>query len=67
LGIIGWHYELVGVGGDFNVHFPCEKSGKFRQSEAMLDFLVFVFDQGLMDIPIVGGNFNWSNNCDVQS
>lgn len=24
----------------------------------------FIFDQGLMNIPLVGENFMWSNNCD---
>jgi len=27
-------------------------------------FFEFIFDQGLMNIPLVGGNFMWSNNCD---
>jgi len=25
----------------------------------------FIFEQGLMDIPIVGGNLSWSNNRDL--
>jgi len=26
----------------------------------------FIFEQGLMDSPLVGGKFTWSNNKDVQ-
>ena len=33
----------------------------------MLDFLEFIFYQGLMDISLVGGNLIWSNNHDSQS
>lgn len=32
----------------------------------MSEFSDFIFDQGLMDIPLVGGKFTWSNNCDDQ-
>ena len=27
--------------------------------------LDFIFDQGLMDLPLVGGIFTWSNNWDL--
>jgi hypothetical protein len=33
----------------------------------MLDFLEFIFLKGLLDIPLVGGNFTWSNNRDSRS
>jgi hypothetical protein len=40
------------IRGDFNViQYPCERSGDVQQSPAMLEFLEFIFDQGLMDIP----------------
>jgi hypothetical protein len=29
---------------------------------AMFEFSEFIFEQGLMDIPLVGGNFTGSNN-----
>jgi hypothetical protein len=30
------------------------------------EFLHLIFNQDLMDIPLIGGNFMWSNNHDVQ-
>lgn len=45
----------------------CKKLGESRQSVAMLEFLEFIFDQGLMDIPLVGGSFIWSDNRELQS
>jgi hypothetical protein len=38
-----------------------------RHSPAMLEFSKFIFEQGLMDIPLVGENFTWSNNRDSLS
>jgi exonuclease III len=32
----------------------------------MREFSNFIFEQGLMDIPLVGGKFSWSNNRDDQ-
>jgi hypothetical protein len=43
------------IGGDFNVvRLPCERLGDSRQTQAMVDFSNFIFEQGLMDIPLVG-------------
>jgi hypothetical protein len=43
-------------GGDFNiVRFPGERSSDPSYSTGMMDFLDFISDQGLMDIPLVGG------------
>jgi hypothetical protein len=33
----------------------------------MLQFSEFIFDQGLVDIPLVGGNLTWSKDRDLQS
>jgi hypothetical protein len=56
------------IGGDSNVvHYSCERLSDSKQSPAMLNLLEFGFDQDLMDILLVGGNFTWSNNRDSQS
>jgi hypothetical protein len=31
---------------------------------AMMEFSDFIFYQGLMDLPLFGGTFTWSNNWD---
>jgi hypothetical protein len=67
VGIMSWWELSWCIGGDFNVCFPCEKSGESRQSAAMLQFSEFIFDQGLVDIPLVGGNLTWSKDRDLQS
>jgi hypothetical protein len=33
----------------------------------MLDFSNFIYEQGLMDLPLVGGTFTWSNNRNSPS
>ncbi len=71
MGQIGWAYELLGVAmvywGDFNViRYPSERSEDTCRSQAMMEFPDFIFDQGLMDIPLVGGKFMRSNNRDDQ-
>jgi hypothetical protein len=33
----------------------------------MVDFFDFIFYRGLMDLPLVGGTFTWSNNQDSPS
>ena len=51
------------MGGDFNiVHFPSEQSSELNYSTSMMEFLDFIGGQGLVDIPLVGGQFTWSNN-----
>lgn len=53
------------IGGDFNIIcFPSERSNGLYSSITMLEFSEFIFEQDLMDIPLVGGIFTWSNNRD---
>ena len=65
--------ELVGImslwempwciGGDLNaIRFPSERVGVTRYSSPMGEFSSFISDQGLMDIPLMGGQYTWSNN-----
>lgn len=54
------------IGADFNVaHFPSERWVKLVFCLATVGFSDLIFEQGLMDIPHVGGNFMWSNNWDT--
>ncbi|XP_042956371.1 uncharacterized protein LOC122292174 [Carya illinoinensis] len=49
------------IGEDFNIRFPSEPSGTHHHSTAMEEFSEFVFDLDLMDLPLLGGEFTWSN------
>jgi hypothetical protein len=63
VGLLSW-WNLpwcIGFGGDFNV-FPSEQWGEARLCQAMVEFSDFIFDQGLMDLPLMGRTFTWSNN-----
>jgi hypothetical protein len=67
-GIRSWWGVPWCVGGDFNVvRFPSERMGAVGFSPAMYDFSDFISDLGLIDIPLSGGNFTWSNNRDIVS
>jgi hypothetical protein len=44
------------------VRFPSERSGVGGFSVAMEDFSEFIHGQSLVDIPLPGGQFTWSNN-----
>lgn len=51
------------IGGDFNItRLPSERSRGGHLYPSMVDFSYFIFDQGLMDLPLVGGSFTWSDN-----
>jgi len=51
------------IGGDFNViRFPVERSSDVCLNTAMMEFSDFIFEQGLMDLPLARGSFTWSNN-----
>jgi hypothetical protein len=56
------------VGGDFNVtQFPSKRSGAEHFTPGMTDFSEFIFSLGLMDIPLEGGKFTWSNNRETPA
>jgi hypothetical protein len=56
------------IGGDFNItQFPIERSDETCFCPTMVEFSNFIFDQDLMDIPLVGGPFMWSNKRDPPS
>jgi hypothetical protein len=72
-GLASWWGIPWCVGGDFNViRFPTEKlgwggvgwggGGGEAFTPAMQDFLEFTSNFGLLDIPLEGGSFTWSNN-----
>ena len=65
-GLRSWWDVPWCVGGDFNVvRFPSERSGSANFSSAMLRFSDFISEQSLFDLPLVGGNFTWSNSREV--
>ena len=56
------------LGGDFNVvRFPSERVSASNFSPLMYEFSDFIFSNGLIDIPLTGGNYTWSNNREVSS
>jgi exonuclease III len=62
-GVCSWWGVPWCVAGDFNVvRFPSERSGSAGLSTAMMGFSDFITEMGLLDIPLQGGRFTWSNN-----
>jgi hypothetical protein len=62
-GIKSWWSLPWCIGGDFNVvRFPNERRAGGGISSAMWEFSDFILDQGLLDLPLVGGRFTWSSN-----
>ena len=56
------------MGGDFNVvRFPSERLGSNSFTTAMREFSNFISEQGLIDLPLQGGSFTWSNSREVAS
>jgi hypothetical protein len=49
------------------IRFPSEKSGMATFSSAMHEFSDFISELGLLDIPLKGGLFTWSNNREVST
>lgn len=64
--------KLVGLTlvhwGDFNVsRFLSERSSETLFCPVMEEFSYFIFEQGLMDVPLVSGLFAWSSNRNPPS
>jgi exonuclease III len=67
-GVQSWWGVPWCVGGDFNVvRFPSERMGSVAFSQAMYNFSDFIAVNGLIDTPLSGGNYTWSNNREVAS
>ena len=66
-GLSSWWNIPWCVGGDFNVvRFPSERAGSTIFTATMRDFSDFIYEQGLIDIPLEGGIFTWSNSSEVE-
>lgn len=58
---------LVCVGGDFSVVcFPRERLGATRMSNHMWHFNDFIQAMELVDFPLQGATFTWTNNQDSR-
>ena len=67
-GLRSWWDVPWCAGGDFNVvRFPSERSGSSNFTSAMHQFSAFIFEQSLIDLPLVGESFTWSNSREVAS
>ncbi len=49
------------------VRFPSERTGSDAFSSSMFEFSNFISDHGLLDIPLTGGVFTWSDNREISS
>lgn len=62
-GVFSWWNLLWCIGGDFDfTRFPGQWLGLDGSGRTMEDFSNFISDFGLMDIPLSGGLYTWSNN-----
>ncbi|KAG6634181.1 hypothetical protein CIPAW_12G101400 [Carya illinoinensis] len=60
-GICSWWDLPWCIGGDFNTtRFPCERVGDSLITRAMSEFDL-ISELQLVDLPMVGGDFTWSN------
>ncbi|KAG2684915.1 hypothetical protein I3760_10G097900 [Carya illinoinensis] len=56
-----WDLPWV-VCGDFNVvRFPCERERATYMTRSMEEFSELIFDLNLIDLPLFGGCYTWSN------
>ena len=64
--ITWWDFPWC-FGGDFIIiHFPSERLGAASYSQAMYGFFDFISLHGLMDIPMAGGLYTWSNSSSAS-
>jgi hypothetical protein len=67
-GVRSWWGVSWCIGGDFNVvRFPSEKLMEGRLTETMMNFSDFISELELIDLPLLDGQFTWSNNQDPPS
>ena len=63
MGLYGWWNLPWCVGGDFNaICFPFERLGAENFTQGVYSFSDFISINGLMDIPLEGGSYTWSNS-----
>ena len=67
IGLISWWDLPWCLGGDFYIIcFPSERLGAASYSRAMYGFSDFISLHGLMDIPMEGGLYTWSNTSSAS-
>jgi len=55
------------IGSDFNIiRLLSERSGESRMRPAIMKFLECIFYLRLVDLPLIGGAFTWSNICGLD-
>ena len=65
--LISWWDLPWCLGGDFNIiHFPSERLGAASYTQATYGFSNFISLHGLMDIPMEGGFYTWSNSSSAS-